>query len=84
MDQHMETTIGQLNSFKWVFEHDIINYIEEHFDEIERDMNTRNGTPRKRCSNTDTKTRKKREELSLSACKCIKKEDVQIIVNFDL
>ena len=28
------------------------------------------------------KTRKKREELSISACKCIKKENVKIIVKF--
>jgi hypothetical protein len=29
------------------------------------------------------KTRKKREELSVSACKCIKKETVKIIVKFN-
>ena len=29
------------------------------------------------------KTRKKREELSVSACKCIKKENVKIIVSFN-
>ena len=28
------------------------------------------------------KTRKKREELSVFACKCIKKEDVKIVVTF--
>jgi hypothetical protein len=29
------------------------------------------------------KTRKKREELSVSACKCIKKEHVKIVVRFN-
>ena len=29
------------------------------------------------------KTRKKREELSISACKCIKKENVKIVVSFN-
>jgi hypothetical protein len=29
------------------------------------------------------KTRKKREELSISACKCIKKEIVKIMVKFN-
>jgi hypothetical protein len=29
------------------------------------------------------KTRKKREELSVSACKCIKKETVKIVVKFN-
>ena len=30
-----------------------------------------------------TKTRKKREELSVSATKCIKKESVKIVVKFN-
>lgn len=83
----METTIGQLNFFKWAIENDIIEYIEQHHDAIERDMNERNSTSiRKRNSNDDTttaKTRKKREELSISACKCIKKETVKIVVKFN-
>ena len=32
---------------------------------------------------TDNKTRKKREELSISATKSIKKENIQIVVTFD-
>ena len=32
---------------------------------------------------SNSKTRKKREELSVSACKCIKKETVKIIVKFN-
>ena len=34
-------------------------------------------------SGDNSKTRKKREELSVSACKCIKKENVKIIVSFN-
>ena len=34
-------------------------------------------------SGDNTKTRKKREELSVSACKCIKKENVKIVVSFN-
>lgn len=84
----METTIGQLNFFKWAIENNIIDYIEEHREEIERDMNERNSTSiRKRNVSEDTsstaKTRKKREELSISACKCIKKETVKIVVKFN-
>jgi hypothetical protein len=33
--------------------------------------------------NDSGKTRKKREELSVSACKCIKKETVNITVKFN-
>ena len=38
-DQAIQTTIGQLNFFKWAFENDIISYIESHHSEIEDDMN---------------------------------------------
>jgi hypothetical protein len=77
----METTIGQLNFFKWAIENRIIHYISENYDVIEKDMNERNSTSKRR--NIDSVgTRKKREELSVSACKCIKKETVKIIVKF--
>lgn len=83
-DKHnMETTIGQLNFFRWALENNIIEYIEQHYQEIEDDMNKRNSTSRKKQSTDNTKTRKRREELSISACKCIKKENVQIIVSFN-
>jgi hypothetical protein len=86
----METTIGQLNFFKWAIENKIVDFIETNYAYIENDMNHRNSTSKRR-SPTDTepesvdnaKTRKKREELSVSACKCIKKETVKIVVKFN-
>lgn len=85
--QCMETTIGQLNFFKWAIENKVIDYIQQNHDIIEDDMNSNNSTSKRRSptdySTDNTKTRKKREELSVSACKCIKKETVKIIVKFD-
>jgi hypothetical protein len=84
----IETTIGQLNFFKWAIETRIIEYIEENYAEIETDMNTRNSTSKRKYDNNTVyvnnsgKTRKKREELSISACKCIKKENVNIKISF--
>jgi hypothetical protein len=78
----IETTIGQLNFFKWTLENKVIEYIEENFDEIEKDMNSRNSTSKRKEIIDNTKTRKKREELSISATKSIKKEKVEIVVNF--
>ena len=79
----IETTIGQLNFFKWAIENKVIDYIEENYDTIEKDMNSRNSTSkRKEIMVDNTKTRKKREELSLSATKSIKKEKVEIVVQF--
>jgi hypothetical protein len=84
-DTFIETTIGQLNFFKWTLENDIIKYIEENYEEIENDMNNRNSTSKRKDMKNDisNKSRKKREELSVSATKSIKKEQVEIIVKFN-
>jgi len=96
----METTIGQLNFFKWAIDNQILDFIERNYEEIEKDMNSRNSSSRRNTTSstessetgseeaqtppkTDGKTRKKRQELSVSASKCIKKEMVQIAVTFD-
>ena len=96
----VQTTIGQLNFFKWAIENKIIDYIEDNFKHIEADMNQRNSTAKRRVSTKKdaeiksnlkskgikmktNKTRKKREELSISAAKTIKKEDIEIVIKFD-
>ena len=81
-DKFIQTTIGQLNFFKWALENRVIHYIENNYSDIETDMNSRNSTS-KRKTNNSQKTRKKREELSISASKSIKREEVEIIVEFN-
>jgi hypothetical protein len=114
--KYIQTTIGQLNFFKWALENNVIRYIEENYANIEKDMNNRNSTSKKKSlsasavsdastestnsenivmdadedeyenknkSDSNNKTRKKREELSISATKSIKKEKVEIVVNFN-
>jgi hypothetical protein len=106
----IETTIGQMNFFKWAIENHILDYIHANYDSIEKDMVTRNSSTKHRngsmrSDTTETtvesldsigadsmdsnenmlsanKTRKRRQELSVSACKCIKKETVNILVKF--
>ena len=87
-DTFIQTTIGQLNFFKWALENKIIEYINNHLKEIENDMNSRNSTAKKKSIKNDktdkfNKTRKKREELSISAVKSIKRENIEIIVKFN-
>jgi hypothetical protein len=77
--KYVVTTIGQLNFFKWVIENEILDYIVDHYDEIEADMNTRNSTVKPKTE----KNRKKREELSISASKSIKKENIEVSLTFD-
>jgi hypothetical protein len=47
----IETTIGQLNFFKWALENKVVDYIEENYDEIEKDMNSYNSTSKRKNSN---------------------------------
>ena len=61
---YIQTTVGQLNFFKWALENNIIDYIEQNFIPIERDMNSRDSTSRRKIdtasSNKCGRTRKKR------------------------
>lgn len=88
-DTSIETTIGQLNFFKWTLENEVIDFIENNYEAIEKDMNSRNSTSRRKqdpenvTTTAQNKTRKRREELSVSAVKTIKKEEVEIVVEFN-
>jgi hypothetical protein len=90
-DINIQTTIGQLNFFKWALENNVVKYIEENYDIIQKDMDSRNSSSRKKdliennggSAMKSQKTRKKREELSILASKSIKKENVEIVVSFN-
>jgi hypothetical protein len=84
-DTHIQTTLGQLNFFKWAFDNNVIDYIETNYDAIEKDMNNRNSTSKRKlmAANVTQKVRKPREELSISAAKTIKKEQVEIVIKFN-
>ena len=82
-DNHsVETTIGQLNFFKWAISNMVVDYIELYKDEIEHDMNT---SLKHMKINSDKKdgSRKKRQELSLSATRGLKMNHVPIEITFD-
>lgn len=79
----IQTTIGQLNFFKWALENGVIDHIRAHKAAIETDMNSRNSTSRRRALGQSGRTRKRREELSVSATKSIKREKVDVVIRFD-
>ena len=85
-DSMIQTTIGQLNFFKWAIENKVIAYITENYKAIENDMNDRNSSTKKRpIKKVDLiiKHGKKREELSVFASRSIKKENIEIVVSFN-
>jgi len=49
----IQTTIGQLNFFKWALENGVVAYIEAHYGTIEDDMNARNSTSRRNNADAD-------------------------------
>ena len=80
----IETTLGQLNFFKWAINNLIINYILLHKKSIELDMNNclknmkLNGNIYKKKGE-----RKLRQELSLSATRGLSRANISVILNFD-
>ena len=70
---HVQTTIGQLNFFKWAIQNKFIHHITTHFTIIYHDMNLRNN---------HKITSHKRHELSISASKTIQTEHVTIVCSF--
>ena len=41
-EKYIETTIGQINFFKWAIENKIIDYIENNYNNIYNDLNNKN------------------------------------------
>mgnify|MGYP006095605641 CR=1 FL=1 len=90
--EFINTTVGQLNFFKWANNNNVISYIKENLNEIETDMNDsyRNQYGSKKIpvfksvkiKKTKVK-RKKRNELSKSACKSLTKYNTRIELLFD-
>ena len=78
----IETTIGQLNFFKWAISNLIIDYIEINKQDIENDMNL---SLKQMKLNNDKKggSRKKRQELSLSATRGLSMNHIPIEISFD-
>ena len=88
-DNKISTTVGQLNFFRWIINNKVIDYVDEHIDEIEDDMNkvVRNISKddvKIGCSKeTKDDKKRKRHELSVSAVKTVNKHNVKLIVRFD-
>jgi hypothetical protein len=82
----LTTTIGQMNFSKWLIENQIVEYILDNLEEIKKDMDSRSSNSKKKKDVLDDsgKTRKKREELSVCATKCIIKEKVSITIKFSI
>jgi len=96
-DNYLETTIGQLNMFRWILVNDILEFVKDHKEDIEADMIATQKENQKRKLNKDnikvkvietengfvTKTRKKRNELSKSVLRNMNKLSGVRTIQFD-
>ncbi len=81
-DNSVETTIGQLNFFRWAISNLVIEYIILNKEEIENDMNS---CLKKIKMSHDKKdgSRKQRQELSLSATRGLIYNHIPVEISFD-
>ena len=69
-NDYIITSVKQLNSFRWVLEIELLDYISKNKEKIETDMRV---SLRRSAANKKDKSRKKRQELSTSIYKkCMK------------
>ena len=47
-NSYIQTTVGQLNFFKWAIDNQVIHYIEANYRDIEHDMNSRNSISKRK------------------------------------
>jgi len=76
------TTVGQLNFFRWAISNGIIEYIKQNLKNIEQDMNKSYKAIYK-IGKKAHNSRRKRQELSVSATRTVNKHNVKIVVAFD-
>lgn len=77
--ESIETSCGQLCFFRWCFENNILEYVEQNLHAIEQDM--KNSLKNKK-RNTQTNV-KRRQPLSMSASRAITKHNVTYTIKFD-
>jgi hypothetical protein len=97
VQRYIDTTIGQLNMFRWILVSDILDYIMLHKETIEDDMiQTQRENQKKKLNKENIKvkvveangevittTRKKRNELSKSIMKNMNKQEGSRVLQFD-
>jgi len=75
----LDTTVGQLNFFEWAIQDEVLNYLEQNYDDIHADMESCSAVIQPK----EAGERRKRHELSRSATKAVRHHDVKVVVSFD-
>ena len=78
----VDTTIGQLNFFRWAIDNLVVQYLQDHREDIENDMNECLKNIKYK-SQKKSGSRKQREELSLSATRGLSRNRISVCLTFD-
>lgn len=81
----IDTTLCQLNYFRWAIKHGVIDYVKEHLEEIYEDFAKRSGRNVRggRTVQSD-KAEPGKKQLSVSASKTLGIHDVKMTIKFSL
>lgn len=73
---NLNTTVGQLSFFEWAIQDEVLDYLDENYEAVQKDMDE--------CSTTiePADGRRKRHELSRSATKTVCRHDARVLVSF--
>jgi len=89
-NKYIETTVGQLNFFKWCIEYGVLDYVRDNIATIKDDMNKSiNYPPSAKTSSAvvpvekPKKNKKKRQPLSLAATRTCVRRYTSICLNFN-
>ena len=83
-DVTLNTTIGQLNFFKWIINNKIMDYLHTNVTDIEDDMNNSLKSMKNEYKNSKSNSlRKPRQELSKSALRGLNKIPMKVSITFD-
>jgi hypothetical protein len=84
--KYIITTLGQLNFFKWIFSNKVIDYVEENYDKLSKEMNKANKEDKKRKKikkKSATKLSKKIADVKITAVQTVQNKKIKIVLDFD-
>jgi hypothetical protein len=93
-DYSIETTLGQLNFFKWAFSYGVLTYVGDNLKQISKEMNLSNKEEKQKKKNSEESSimssekkpkhkKKLDKDIRIRAIKTIDCDDVQIVLKFD-
>lgn len=80
-DDYIETTVGQLNFFRWIISNGVLEYVRNNLDKIENDMVA--GTSSNKKKKGAVKINRKKGKANISATGTYVNNNVKITVTFD-